>query len=99
MPNVDPVTRAESFFRAAFRSCGYVRVADLKRRKAEGAAYRKGYEVRLAFATKAEVEQARQCALRVGLSPGRPFVKHSKIVQPIYGRAAVEWFGVEIPSP
>ncbi len=57
-----------------------------------GQKYKKGYEVRLVVKTWREVMRIRQLLHCVGFKAGRPFKKHSRIVQPIYGKAAVEWF-------
>lgn len=73
------------------RRSGYARVADLEKRKQLGsAAYKKGYEVRFVVGTKEELARVRRLLKAAGFDPGKPFLKHTKLVQPVYGRAAVE---------
>jgi hypothetical protein len=78
--------------RQYFQHNGYVRVADPSRRKECGQLYKKGFEVRLVVATQRELVKLRQVIHKVGFKAGRPFQKHRRLVQPIYGKAAVEWF-------
>lgn len=82
----------EVLLRRFFQESGYVRVADQARRKEMGSDYRRGYEVRLVVETHGELAQIRQLLRQVGFKAGAPFKKHNRIVQPIYGKAAVEWF-------
>ncbi len=82
----------EGLLRQAFRRSGYVRVVDKTLRKEMGQKYKKGYEVRLVVKTKRELTQIRQLLRQVGFKTGKPFEKHSRMVQPIYGKSAVEWF-------
>lgn len=77
--------------RAMLAGSGYARVADLAKRKQRGSAsYKKGYEVRFVLATKEELAHVRRLLKAAGFEPGKPFAKHSKLVQPVYGREAVE---------
>ena len=92
LPQVVADGSPEGLLRQAFRRSGYVRVANQTRRKEMGQKYKKGYEVRLVGKTRAELTQIRRLLRRVGFKAGKPFEKHSRIVQPIYGKAAVEWF-------
>ncbi len=82
----------ESALKRFFQRHGYVRVADLGIREELGRKYKKGYEVRLVAVSRREVAWLRRLLKQVGFKPGKPFQKHSRIVQPIYGRVAVEWF-------
>ena len=47
--------KAEQLLRQLFSETGYVRLADEARRQADGASYKKGYEVRLVVQTEAEL--------------------------------------------
>jgi hypothetical protein len=82
----------ETLLRRFFRQGGYVRIVDKARRKKMGQLYKKGYEVRLVVKTRAELLQVRELLRQVGLNPATTSVKHNRIIQPIYGKAAVEWF-------
>lgn len=76
-----------------FRRGGYVRSADLAKRKERGSErYKKGYEVRFVLDTESELKDVRRLLKAAGYKPGKPFEKHAKIVQPVYGRVAVEAF-------
>ena len=76
-----------------FRRNGYMRVPNKKRIKKLGRQkYKKGYEVRLVAASPAELSQIRRMLRQVGFKPANPFHKGQQIAQPIYGKAAVEWF-------
>jgi hypothetical protein len=81
----------EIALRQLFQQHGYVRAAD-EERKQQDAKYKKGYEVRLVVKTEDELTLIRHWLEQVGLKPGKPFRKHNRLVQPIYGKAAVEWF-------
>lgn len=69
-----------------------MRVPDLEKRRQLRATYKKGWEVRLVLASKTELEEARHLLMMEGYRLGRPFAKHSRWVQPVYGKAAVEFF-------
>ena len=84
--------RAEVLLKQFFQQYGYVRVANETRKEQQGRKYKKGYEVRLAVKTHSELAHIRQLLRQIGLKAGKPFQKHSRIVQPIYGQSAVEWF-------
>ncbi len=68
---------------------GYVRAANEYLRRTRGRAYKKGYEVRFVLKSVQERNEVRDLLLEVGLKPGNPFEKHSRIVQPVYGRESV----------
>ena len=85
--------KAAAILRTAFEQNGYVRTADPEKRRTYGAqVYKKGHEVRLVLASSKEASEIARCLRAVGLKPGSTFEKHGKIVQPIYGRAAVDRF-------
>lgn len=77
---------------AYFLRSSYVRQADPVLRLLQGRTYKKGYEVRFVVASPAELREVRALVQRLGFRPGMPFSKHNRIVQPVYGRAAVDWF-------
>lgn len=82
---------AEETLRQLLLNGGYVRVADLAKRSAHGSAsYKKGYEARFVVATRQELESVRRLLKAAGFRAGKPFAKHTKLVQPVYGRDAVE---------
>ena len=77
--------------RRIFARGGYVRSADLDKRAIRGSsAYKKGYEVRFVLENATELKAVRRLLRAAGFRPAKPFTKHSKIVQPVYGRAAVD---------
>lgn len=82
----------ESFLVKLFRERGYTRAPDQRRRRKENQRYKKGYEVRLPVRTKEELRRVRQLLRKAGLKPGKPYNHHSYLVQPVYGKKAVEWF-------
>jgi hypothetical protein len=75
-----------------FTNHGYVRRPSKDRLKEGYTQYKKGTEVRLVVPTRAELQKVRAALRQVGLEPGRPFVKHSRFVQPVYGAEALAWF-------
>jgi hypothetical protein len=82
-----------ALLRAAFRAGGYCRMADMEKRERAGSQrYKKGYEVRLVVATRAELAEVRRALRAVGFRDARSFLKHGKFAQPVYGRDAVRWF-------
>lgn len=87
-----PLESPEALLRQCFREGGCVRVVDKTRRKKMGQLYKKGYEVRLVVRTRAESLKIRGLLRQVGLNPAATYVKRNQIVQPVYGKAAVEWF-------
>ena len=90
--NVSPQTSAEGLLITFFERNGCVRLADEKRRQQLGQKYKKGYEVRLVAYSEEELKNIRQLLLRVGFKAGKPYKKNYQIVQPIYGKTAVDWF-------
>lgn len=87
-PADDPATR----LRQRFHACGYVRSKDEGKAQDLAGKYRKGWEVRLVLRNDEDVQRTRRLIEQVGLKPGRPFLKSGRPVQPIYGKAAVDWF-------
>ena len=83
---------------ALFVHCGYVRRLSDDRRQGEGQSYKKGYEVRFVLASTTELPRVRHLLVAAGLRAGRPFRKHARLVQPVYGRAAYEWFVAQIAA-
>lgn len=81
-----------------FARTGYVRRCDAARRELDGRSYKKGYEVRFLLVSERQVQEARRLLCAAGLQPGKVFRKHSRYVQPVYGRAAVEWFIRGLPT-
>lgn len=75
-----------------FWAFAVVRWPDAARRKSEKAAYHKGFEVRFVMPDAASAKRVRTLLLRQGFKPGALYRKRSQVVQPVYGRAAVEWF-------
>jgi hypothetical protein len=76
----------------AFRQNGYVRMPLQDKRELLGQKYKKGYEVRLVAMSKAELKNFQQWIRIAGLTPGKPFEKTNRIIQPVYGAVAVKWF-------
>ena len=71
----------------------HVRVPDVGKREEEGQKYKKGYEVRFTVTDRAEERELRACLAALGLKGGKAFVKHTHLVVPVYGKAAVKLFG------
>jgi hypothetical protein len=92
------IQEAEHALISFFLRSGYVRRFDPERRKRENQAYKKGYEVRLVVASRAELRAVRRRLKTVRLRPGRPYPKHGRIVQPVYGRAGLDWFMERLPA-
>jgi len=88
----DTVTNIPLLLRYFFKWKGHVRWPNPKRRRQDGQKYKKGYEIRLVVKTREELRQMRQQLRRAGFKLGKPFKKAKQIVQPIYGKQAVERF-------
>ena len=71
---------------------GYVRRQNALRLAREGPQYKKGDEVRLVAASRAELATIRRLLRWAGFTPGRPFRKGKQLRQPIYGRQHVARF-------
>lgn len=87
--------KASSHLRMLFERNGYVRLPRPEARQRSRRDYRKGYEVRLVLASRDEVASAQAALHVVGLKAGESWPKHSRIVLPVYGKAAIEWFAPE----
>ncbi len=84
---------AANNLRTLFERGGYIRRPNLDRLEELGSQrYKKGSEVRLVLLSNAELREAKRWLKDVGLRVGKPFAKHSRIVLPIYGDHAVDWF-------
>jgi hypothetical protein len=81
---------------------GYLRAADPRLRRDRGQAYKKGYEVRFVLGSSGELKEVRALLRDAGIRPGRPFRKHSRLIQPVYGDAAqitiLSWVGKLPPA-
>lgn len=85
--------RPEILLVQLFRRNGYVRLPDLyKRKQMTSQRYKKGYEVRLMVKDQNELKQIRQWLIAAGFKPGKPFEKGKQLIQPIYGKLALERF-------
>lgn len=81
-----------SQLRELFQRNGCVRMPNPERIKALGwNKYKKGYEVRLAL-RESELEHVRRLLQQAGFKPGKPYRKSRQVIQPVYGKEAVEWF-------
>jgi hypothetical protein len=74
-----------------FQRNGYMRFPNMKQRK-NNPNYKKGHEVRLVLYSREELDEVISLLELVGLSGGRPFQKNQQVVQPIYGKDAVDAF-------
>jgi hypothetical protein len=72
---------------------GYGRVQNKQRYSRDGPAqYKKGDEIRLVVYSDEELDRVQELLDRAGFHAGQPFPKHSRWVQPIYGKAQVVRF-------
>ena len=93
-----PIKEAAAELAASFEQNGSYRAPNQKRRKRDGQAYKKGYEIRLTAGSASDLRRLRALLREVGLSPGKPYRKARRIILPLYGRDAVERF-CELISP
>ncbi len=84
----------EVVLKKLFLQRGFVRIAD-QERKLKDPKYKKGWEVRLMARTESELKQIQLWLIEVGFKPGKPFRQSSRLIQPIYGKDAFEWFKPE----
>src|SRR5688572_16940198 len=75
-----------------FSRNGCVRNPQPKRLEEGYRLYKKGWEVRIVVENAAELAEVRQLLAAVGLTPGSAYAKGPRIVQPVYGKEAVERF-------
>ncbi len=87
-----PSRRDLQWLAARYAQSGCIRAFDPERRQADGAKYHKGYEVRISVVTALEAERLRVLVERLGLRAGRSYAKHRRVVVPIYGKDAVDYF-------
>ena len=74
-----------------FLRSGYTRAPDEKRIKEDGRRkYKKGYEVRFSLINKKELSQLRKALRSLKIPYGSPFMKHKRIILPVYGRDSYE---------
>ncbi len=79
--------------RQLFERNACVRVPNAERFAArQSAPYKKGYEVRFTLMDEDELEAALRALYRLDFKPGKPYIKHQQIIQPLYGRAQFERF-------
>ncbi|MBM3740490.1 MAG: hypothetical protein FJW39_32470 [Acidobacteria bacterium] len=84
------LTPSQTVLAACLIESGYTRKPDESRRGTP--AYKKGWEVRLVLKDHDEADFIKDCLIQAGMRPGKRFTKHGMIVQPVYGRSAVEAF-------
>jgi len=70
----------------------YARFPNPIRRKKDGQAYKKGYEIRLPIRSGKDMREAKIALRKLGFSFGKPFKKHSHYILPIFGREQVGRF-------
>jgi hypothetical protein len=75
-----------------FQRNGYVREQNSYLKQKLGAKYKKGWEVRFVLRTQRELAQVHQLLYDAGFKPGNHFTKHGRLIQPIYGKQAVDYF-------
>jgi hypothetical protein len=95
--------RHEAYLARVLEAGGYVRTPHLiEPRRRDGGQYKRGWEVRFVVDSEDELTAVRNALAHVGLTPGAPFKKRARLVQPVYGSAAIErlqQLGVLRPSP
>jgi hypothetical protein len=77
------------------RRNSYVRIPNTDRRHAQKTRYKKGWEIRLVLKDEDELMEARRLIERAGFPVARAFRKEKQLVQPVYGKAAFEAFGID----
>lgn len=85
-----------------FEDDGYVRGPIPERLLREGWRYHKGWEIRISLPDDPEVvRHVQELIVRAGFSVAAPFVKHTRVIQPIYGqepvRAVLAACGMHLP--
>jgi hypothetical protein len=91
-PDLDPARHPQDRLAQLFQRNGYIRAPSEERRRELGPRYKKGWEVRLALTSRAELDEVRRLLREMGLGPAKPFRKATQWVQPVYGRKAVDIF-------
>jgi hypothetical protein len=88
-----PASSVRRRLREFYKRSGWVQARpDPKLRAKRKANYKRGYEVRVAVASKQELAEVQRLLNQSGLKPGKPFKKVNRIVLPIYGKESVERF-------
>jgi len=75
-----------------FNRSGYLRVQNPDRLEEGASHYKKGDEVRLIAESAAELKTIRRLLRAADFTPGKPFLKHKRWCQPLYGREAAGRF-------
>jgi hypothetical protein len=75
-----------------FKRGGYVRLQNPERMEEGAAKYKKGDEVRLMADSAAQLRIIRRLLRSADFTCGRPYLKHKRWCQPLYGREATARF-------
>ena len=75
-----------------FCRSGNIRRPHLERLCEGSTGYKKGWEVRIVVADAGEVLEVQRLLVRAGLRVAAPYRKGRRMVQPVYGREAVQRF-------
>lgn len=73
---------------------GYLRFPNENLRKLKGKHYKKGYEVRLVANDENELVEINSLVEEAGFRVRKPFKKHNRFIQPIYGKKIVAKFQI-----
>lgn len=73
---------------------GCLRFPNENTRKLKGKHYKKGYEVRLVANDEKELSEISSLIDKAGFKVSKPFQKHSRFIQPIYGKKVVAKFQI-----
>ncbi|MBI5042849.1 MAG: hypothetical protein HZC10_03265 [Nitrospirae bacterium] len=84
--------KSEYLLMKYFKRNGYIRQRNEKLAKLLGQRYKKGYEVRFVAKTENELREIRLLLNKTGFKLGKPFKKHKQLIEPVYGKQAVEKF-------
>jgi hypothetical protein len=99
-PNKLTEQSALNILKEMFLRNGYVRVKNEKKHEAFGSKrYKKGYEIRFLPMDKAELELLQTAISSLNLHVSKTFIKHGRIVQPLYGKENVLKFHNLQPKP
>ena len=85
-------TPAEAELARIFNRSGYVRLQNPDRLEEGAAKYKKGDEVRLMAQSATELKAIRRLLHDADFETGKPYLKHKRWCQPIYGREATARF-------
>lgn len=96
----DSTTNLQTQLKYFFERNGYLRLPDLVRQEQEGhSTYKKGYELRLVAFNETELGEIRDLLGQAGFRLAKPHIKVNRIIQPVYGKQAVERFCELIRKP